>query len=358
MADTTIAWTEKVWNIATGCTKVSSECQLCYIERTPPFRIAGKKFVHGKIPIELHESRLDAPLHWKKPCMVFVNSMSDLFHADIPDEFIDKVFAVMALCHQHTFQILTKRAERLPEWFDAINRRRCGYWCEHAGYLDDLIVNYGILSKERANRLHLAARRHWHPELPEKPTSLGDSSITIPWPLPNVWLGVSCGNRKDGLPRLDILRTIPAAVRFVSFEPLLEDLGKVDLTEIQWAIIGGESGHGARPCDLSWIRSLVRQCREAGTHPFVNQLGANIIDRNDAGFDADAHVYAEGPDEGKPVDEGAWPYEPEIEEDLDGTRDGYQGAPVRVRLRDKNGGDMEEWPLNVRVREFPREGGR
>ena len=122
---------------------------------------------------------------------------------------------------------------------------------------------------------------------------------------------------------------------------------------IGWAIVGGESGHGDRPCRVEWIRDIVRQCRDAGVPVFVKQLGSFIVDRNDRGFDATAETWADGPDEGKPTDPEAWPDMPDLEEDLDGTRDGYQGAPVRVRLVDRKGGDMAEWPADLQVREFP-----
>lgn len=300
MAETTIQWTDKTWNPTTGCTKVGPECLHCYIEKTVPMRVAGKKFVHGKIPIELHENRLDAPLHWKKPCMIFVNSMSDLFHEDVPDEFIDRVFAVMALCPQHTFQVLTKRAERMRQYMaDADESPKQDRWAQAACEIDDSPCAVGIVDDTH-------------------------------FPLPNIWLGVSCGNRKQGLPRIDILRTIPAAVRFVSFEPLLEDLGRVDLAGIQWAIIGGESGPGARPCDLAWIRSLVGQCREAGVAPFVKQCGAApYIDHSEPRVAKIAAAYGVGP----------------------------LVAEFLV-LKDKKGGDIAEFPKDLQVREFPRDGGR
>jgi protein gp37 len=160
-------------------------------------------------------------------------------------------------------------------------------------------------------------------------------------PLRNVTLGVSVGTvgrRGD----IDLLRQTPAARRMVSFEPLLEDLGDVNLRGIDVAAIGGESGPGARPCNVAWIRRLVKRCRAAGCAPFVKQLGAHVVDRNDAGFD--------GCDNDWPEYIAA---EDRVEHDLDGTRDGYQGAPVRIHLRDRKGSDPSEWPPDLRVRELP-----
>jgi protein gp37 len=175
--------------------------------------------------IRLVPELLDQPLRWRKPRRVFVNSMSDLFHEAVPFYFVDRVFDVVhRTAGLHTYQILTKRPERMLE--------------------------YAISSDHRKRALP----RHW-----------------------NAWLGVSVENR-DALHRIDTLRHVPAAVRFVSFEPLLEDLGPLDLSGISWAIWGGESGHGARPCDPSWIRSGMHQCQDAGAVVWIKQLGEHVHD--------------------------------------------------------------------------------
>jgi protein gp37 len=176
----------------------------------------------GKVTTAL--DMLAVPLRWRKPAMVFVDSMSDLFHEKVHNEDILLIFQTMALAQRHTFQILTKRAERLPKWFRWFDE-------EHAG----------VLSR--------------------------------PWPLPNVWLGVSVEDRAR-LFRLDLLRQAPAAVRMVSFEPLLEDLRTLDLRGIDWAIVGGESGPGARPLHPDWVRRIRDQCLAAGTKFFFKQWGA------------------------------------------------------------------------------------
>src|SRR6266851_5143465 len=233
-----IEWTDATWNPLRGCTKVSPGCKHCYAETfAERFRgVPGHPYEQG-FDLRLVPEKLEDPLRWRKPRRVFVNSMSDLFHEDVPDEFIWQVFAVMANARQHTFQVLTKRADRLAVLL--ATGRNAPYF-------------YGNV-RGTAFRMKL--------------------SDSFTWPLPNCWIGVSCEDRKHGLPRLDLLRQTPAAVRFVSFEPLLEDLGTVALTGIGWAIIGGESGAGARRCDLAWIRGIVDQCRAAGVACFVKQLG-------------------------------------------------------------------------------------
>lgn len=343
MADKTeIQWTDATWNPTTGCTKVSPGCANCYIERTPPFRIAGRKFDgKGHIPLVLNESRLDAPLRRRKPTKYFVNSLSDLFHEDVPDAFIDKVFAVMALAKQHTFQVLTKRADRMRDY----------------------------CSKRPPGVLFSGQKWHWiagvHFDRPD----------LQPWPLPNVWLGVSVENQRFSDERIPLLLQTPAAVRFISAEPLL---GPVELDEawlprfdfrptygyyrtflkaqgiesdgkpvrmrdgLDWVIVGGESGKGARPFDVDWARSIVQQCQAAGVPVFVKQLGAvpivpagrlrhwewgGEIGRGEARFEAT--------DPANP-----------------------SSMPWRVVLDDKKGGDITEWPEDLRVRQFPVEASR
>jgi protein gp37 len=211
MSDHTgIEWTDATWNPTTGCTKVSSACAHCYIERTPPFRMKGRKFVNGHVPLKLHEGRLEQPLRWRKPKRIFVNSLSDLFHADVPDAFIDRVFAVMALCPQHTFQVLTKRPERMRAYFESkTEERRDGRirQLDLQERIDDAAGEFGAC----------------HANLDDR------------WPLPNVWLGVSVENQHFADERIPLLLQTQAAVRFISAEPLL---GPVDLSK--W--LGGNHG--------------------------------------------------------------------------------------------------------------------
>lgn len=317
-AITKIQWSDRTWNPTRGCSIVSPGCVNCYaMKQAHRFSGAGKAYEGltkltdrsgpqwtGKVVTV--ESALLEPLSWRTPAKVFVNSMSDLFHEDVPAAFIDRVFAVMALAPQHTFQILTKRPERMLTYM-----------------------------KSRA-----ASAQYWRDAAPTGYSLQWQGFSLVQFPLPNCWLGVSVENR-DALQRIDQLKDTPAAVRFVSFEPLLEHLGAVLLDMIHWAIIGGESGPGARRCDAAWVRSLVHECRRQHVARFVKQMGAFVIDRNDAGFD------------GSPED--AWPQmDPDdIEHDIDGFRDGYQGAPVRVHLSDRKGGDPSEWPTDLRVRQFP-----
>jgi len=288
---TNIEWTDETWNPVRGCSRVSAGCENCYAERTA-IRMAGPgghyeglaRKVNGH-PVWTGEVRclpelLDRPLRWRKPRRVFVNSMSDLFHEKVPDEFIDRVFDVMERCPQHIFQVLTKRPVRMWK------------------YLSEAV--------------------------PVRPEA---------WPLPNVWLGVSVEDQATADERIPVLLDTPAAVRWVSAEPLLVP---VDMARwlrhgapvypskhayrrrerLDWVVTGGESGPGARPCDVAWIRSIVEQCRAAAIPVFVKQLGARVSGRVN-----------------HPDNEGY------------GVHD--------VRLDDRKGGDPAEWPEDLRVREWP-----
>lgn len=229
-----IEWTDATWNPTTGCTKVSPACANCYIERTPPFRVKGRKFVNGHIPLELHADRLSAPERWRNPRMVFVNSLSDLFHDDVPDAFIWRVFDTMAATPRHTYQVLTKRPERMRA----------------------LVPKF--------------AMRH----------TASDGSG---WPLPNVWLGVSAENQRLADERIPLLLATPAAKHFISAEPLLGPLRlypqwmpvhfKTAFARLDWVIVGGESGPRVRPMDADWLRSLRDQCVAEGVAFFFKQWG-------------------------------------------------------------------------------------
>lgn len=249
--DSSIEWTDATWNPVRGCDKISPGCKHCYAETfAERWRgVKGHAYEQG-FDLRLVPSSLDWPLRRRKPLDIFVNSMSDLFHKDIPNEYIAAVFGVMRAAPRHRFQVLTKRAARLPEWFAwhaAEVKRRDLHW-----------EPWRVCEDE--------AREQGVDDLPA-------AGCVAEWPSPNVWIGVSCEDHKHGLPRLEHLRNTPAAVRFVSFEPLLEDLGAIDLTGIHWAIVGGESGHGARPMDVEWMRNIKDQCVAAGVKFFGKQLG-------------------------------------------------------------------------------------
>ncbi len=246
-----IDWTDATWNPVRGCTKVSPGCKHCYAETfAERFRgVAGHPYEQGFDP-RLAPAQLDAPLHWRRPRTIFVNSMSDLFGEFVPNKYVAAVFGVMAGTLQHTYQILTKRARRLPAWVG---------WAQ-----------------EMASRPCRGADR-WDAALDagaERASSWRGYPIPkAPWPLPNVWLGVSVEDRKYGLPRIEHLRQTPAAVRFLSIEPLLEGLGEIDLTGIHWVIVGGESGPGARPMEEAWALSIRDQSKAAGVPFFFKQWG-------------------------------------------------------------------------------------
>jgi protein gp37 len=226
-----IEWTETTWNPTVGCTEVSPGCDLCYAKRmTQRFPAT---FPHG-FDLTLREHAVELPLHWRRPRVIFVNSMSDLFHAGVPDDFIIRVFDVMARAPQHVFQVLTKRAERLAR---------------------------------------LAPR--------------------LPWPA-HVWIGVSVESPAYFW-RTDYLRRIPAAVRFVSAEPLLASLAAIDLSNLHWLIAGGESQAGCRPADLIWFRELRDACVEAGVPFFLKQLGGHPSKRGGDEASIDGVVWHEMP---------------------------------------------------------------
>lgn len=259
MSKTKIEWATHTWNPITGCTPVSEGCQNCYAARMSK-RLAGRYGYPEDNPfrVTFHPERLEEPLHWRKPRMVFVCSMGDLFHEDVPFDFICKVWNVMRYARNHTFMLLTKHPKRMLEWFQAVQE-----WSEY-GQGSYMIFGGG------------------------KPKSYGGDGIIVGkakrWPLPNVWLGVTAENQQRADERIPILLQIPAAKRFVSVEPML---GPIDLIQsagieitdvgtfglIDWCIVGGETGPGARPMHPDWARSLRDQCQEAWVPFFFKNWG-------------------------------------------------------------------------------------
>ena len=314
MSKTSIEWVKSedgsagdTWNPLAGCKEVSPGCTNCYaavmahrLAAMGQRKYAGttKKLPNGKVvwtnKINLHRPSLRIPLERKKPTMYFVNSMADLFHEDVPEEFIDEVFCVMGIAHWHTFQVLTKRADRLADYMS--KRLKIEDWYDH-----------------------------WY-------SFSGESMAFQDFPLPSVWLGVSVEDQQCADERIPHLLRTPAAVRFLSCEPLLGpiefsdvtkrsdavgQLGKKAMSGIDWCIVGGESGHGARPFIMDWGMSIIRQCKAAGIPAFMKQVGSNPF--------ISEHVSAKG------LTTSCW-------------------GPIK----DSKGGVMEEWPLDLRVREFPR----
>jgi protein gp37 len=213
-----IEWTDATWNPVRGCTKISPGCKHCYAETfAERFRgVKGHPYEQG-FDLRLVPEKLTEPFSWRSPKLVFVNSMSDLFQPGVPDAYTEAVSRVMATADWHTYQVLTKRSERLKELLEG--------------------------------KLRFAAEKE------------------------NIWWGVSVEDREYGLPRIDHLRQAPARVRFLSIEPLLEGLGEIDLTGIAWVIVGGESGPGARPMKKEWVISIRRQCRDQRVPFFFKQWG-------------------------------------------------------------------------------------
>jgi protein gp37 len=246
-----IEWTDASWNPIRGCTKISPGCKHCYAATfAERFRgVPGHPFEQG-FDLRIVVDKLSDPLAWKMPRKIFVNSMSDLFHEGVTDEYISRIAEVMIKANWHTYQVLTKRSERMR---DLLN-----------------------------TKLRLAAQAQ------------------------HIWWGVSVEDRKYGVPRIAHLQQAKVAVRFLSVEPLLEDLGDLDLTGIHWVIVGGESGHGARPFELAWARNLIRECQRQQVACFIKQLGR------------------------QPWDNGK-----------------------TLKLASRKGGNMVEWPADIRVREYP-----
>jgi len=266
MSKSKIEWTDETWNPVTGCTKVSQGCKNCYAEREWPRltrlvpSYAGRDFTD----VRTHEDRLDKPLHWKRPRRIFVNSMSDLFHPDVSDAFIDRVFAVMALAPHHVFQVLTKRPERMREYLTA-------------GDLTERVIREAF-RMDCEGGAWMNADHH-----------IGGYKVM---PLPNAWLGVSVEDQATADERIPLLLETPAAVRWISAEPLLGQVnaglylsrtnmpglrlmpGFADpLPGIDWVVVGGESGPNARPMSIQWARLLRDQCAVAGVSFLFKQWG-------------------------------------------------------------------------------------
>lgn len=233
-SDSKIEWTDATWNPIRGCTKISPGCKHCYAETfAERFRgVPGHPFEQG-FDLRLLPEKVGVPLTWSKPKKIFVNSMSDLFHEKVPDRFIEEVVRVMLEADWHTYQVLTKRADRMSD-----------------------------LLKRKFRKAADA---------------------------PHIWWGVSVENRNQGLPRIEKIRSAGPRVGFLSIEPLLEDLGEVNLEGIDWVIVGGESGPGARPMDPDWVRSLRDQCEKARIAFFFKQWGG--VRRSLAGRELDGRTH-------------------------------------------------------------------
>ena len=290
---TGIQWTEQTWNPTTGCDRISPGCTNCYA-LTMAKRLKGMgqaKYQTDGDPrtsgpgfgLAVHPDTLTEPLRWKKPRKVFVNSMSDLFHARVPRGFLARVFAVMAATPQHTYQILTKRPERAARILTDLCT--CGRWHPNGEHF--------------RSSMEWAATSHSPTYVPGLEHGIYHRSG---WPLPNVWLGTSIESA-DYARRADALRETPAAVRFISAEPLLGPVPNLDLSDIDWLIVGGESGTGARPLEIGWVEDLLVNAAETATAPFVKQLGS---------------VWARA-----------------------------------TNATDAKGGNPADWPANLRVREYP-----
>jgi protein gp37 len=254
---TSIEWTDVTWNPTTGCDRISPGCDHCYaLTLASRLKAMGQpKYQHDGDPrtsgpgfgVTVHPDALLEPLRWRKPRRVFVDSMADVLHARVPTDFVAQIWAVMALTPQHIYQVLTKRPERYAKVLDGL----CG--CG-GGHLPG--IHFRSLVQERTRRLR-----------PGREVDLMSS-----WPPPNVWLGTSIEN-DDYVSRADALRAAPAAVRFLSCEPLLGPLPSLELAGIDWVIVGGESGPGYRPLDLGWVRELRDRCVELGIPLFFKQVG-------------------------------------------------------------------------------------
>jgi protein gp37 len=367
---TPIEWTDATWSPVRGCSLVSAGCTNCYAMRQAhrfsakggAYEGATRLTGHGPVwngKVWLVRDQLAAPLHWRRGRRVFVNPMSDLFHEGLQDIEIAAVFAVMAAAPQHTFQVLTKRPARMRAWMEWANARR-----NDRAYGGGPVHPFQVLCD--------AAADHYGLPITVRGLYAQRGGGPAPWPLPNVWLGTSVENQATADERIPHLLATPAAVRFLSCEPLLErvtlrlprtwgrnsdgswgcntccngdrcdDPSHVDrsrcgvchgsgvVASIDWVIVGGESGPGARPCDLAWLRAIVEQCAVAAVPCFVKQLGAVAA-----------------------VAEDTWRAMrgPPLLSALASRRAG--DGRVALALLDRKGGDPTEWPADLNVRQFP-----
>jgi protein gp37 len=308
MSKTKIEWTDggETWNPVRGCSRVSPGCEHCYAERQAIRHAGAGDHYEGLVRVGKHgpvwtgvvktlPEKLAEPLGWKRPRKVFVNSMSDLFHERVPFEFIAAVFGVCAATPRHVYQILTKRSRRMREFFAWLAGAR-----DPRLRIERCLVEYSAAVNFR------------------------DCRLEDTWPLHNVWLGVSAEDQQRADERIPELLLTPAAVRFVSYEPALGPVdflrsiarapstiaGQLVNKHLQWVIVGGESGPGARPFDIEWAESVLEQCQRAGVACFVKQLGPH-------------------------------PYQK------------VAGASKEHHVEDVKGGRMEEWPAHLRVRQYP-----
>lgn len=358
MGDTKIQWTGKTWNPirarnkATGkvgwfCEHVSEGCRNCYAEKMNVNTYFGNGLNYkpaslDQVELFLDDTILQQPLHWRKATKVFPCSMTDAFGRFVTDEWLDRMMAVAALAKQHTFQFLTKRADRAQAYMLRLSRS--------------------------IEPLQQAARSMGYSFKFTSPLNGKELSL-LPWPIPNVWLGVSVEDQKTADERIPLLLQTPAAVRWISAEPLLGPinlsgdyltaiLGKYPFKHysgprtsvarmLDWVVVGGESGPKARGLDLSWARSVVRQCAAASIPVFVKQLGAHPFERKPA--EGPQGVRAALANIEKPHPQRLW------------FRDGWtlisKGEVSEwikaIKLTDKKGGDINEWPVDLQVREFP-----
>ncbi len=344
--------------IRTGwhCEHASDGCINCYAEQINKgfFQLGTKQAytrpARDKVEIFLDEETLLQPLRWRKPRFIFPCSMTDWMGAWVPDEWIDKMLAVAALCPQHTFLFLTKRAERLSVYFGGDQEARQDAIGEQAYHLTGTLLSGAEDCSDDFTYLH--------------------------WPLPNVWLGVSCEDQKTADERIPLLLQTPAAIRWISAEPLLESVSfrqwiwptrsdefdksncwfmspdgwhhRINerpggIVSISWVVVGGESGPHARPFDLQWARGIIYQCAAAGVACFVKQLGAQPFD----GYLSAVEVVGGGKGRPRPADQ---PLTEAVALEAMGSF-----GPINrpVHLRDKKGGDILEWPADLRVRQFP-----
>lgn len=362
MPKTSIEWCDYSWPVVNGCRRASPGCEGCYAERLAATRLRHTERYRGLAVMRNHgpqwtgltrliERELEMPLRLRKPSRIFVADMGDLFYDGVPDADIDRVWAVMLLAPHHTFQVLTKRPDRMRAYLSAPD-----------------LYDRVLAAAEPIRRSKLGRRRRLSQIGISNP-----STFRASW----IWLGTSIEDQLRADERLPDLIQCPAAVRFVSCEPALgpidlgawlsycEALAKHGILRreggahakcerhcgLSWVIVGGESGPRARPFDVDWARSIIRQCAAARVPCFVKQLGTNVRTRNDDNFT----IEEDPPDPEFPGWPGHLEAENRIESNPNGYREEHQGAPVRVRLRDRKGGDMNEWRSDLRVREFPPE---